>query len=88
MKGSFLPQVKCYSYIIIIFKQSYINIVFIFRRTWKKKKDYKAIFITFPRSKRVKKCLSLICLYKQRVNYSKEFVFRLSSMKNIKKQVI
>ena len=46
-------------------KQSYINIVFIFRRTWKKKKNYKAIFMTFPRSKRVKKCLTLISVYKQ-----------------------
>ena len=31
--------------------------------------------MTFPRSERVKKCLTLICVYKQRVEYSKEFVF-------------
>ena len=28
--------------------------------------------MTFPRSKRVKKCLTLICVFKQRMNYSKD----------------
>lgn len=36
-------------------------------RTWKKKRKQKAVVMTLQQSKRVKKCLTLICLYRQRV---------------------